>query len=89
MPTRNELPVPWNTWTRLGIVGILLGLITMQQVWIRDRDKTIRELQEQNATWLSKFIENKVEEGKQKRIDPKIDEVKEITDSIKTEISKP
>lgn len=89
MAAKNELPIPWNNWTRGGILTVLLGIITMQQVWLRDRDNTIRELQQEKTVWLNKFIDEKIEKAKQEKIVPKVDEVKTIADSVKTEITKP
>lgn len=89
MPIKNELPVPWNKWTKGGIVGILLGLICMQQVWLYQANQRIDKLQEQNAAWLNKFIDERIEKAKQEKFDPGIKEVKVLTDSVKTEIVKP
>lgn len=89
MPTKDQLPIPWNKWTRGGILGILLGIIGMQQVWIHDRDKTIKELSQQNSVWLNKFIDDKVQKASTEKLQPKVNEVRAISDSVKTEIIQP
>lgn len=89
MTTKVEIPVPWNTWTRLGIVGILLGIIGMQQVWLNKANGRIDKLQDQNNAWVSKFIDKTVEQKKQELFDPKVEEVKNTADSIKTAITQP
>lgn len=89
MAAKNELPIPWNNWTRGGILTVLLGVISMQQVWIHNKDVTIKEMEQEKTTWLNKFIDEKIEKAKQEKIIPKVDEVKTIADSVKIEIAKP
>jgi hypothetical protein len=91
MPESNELkiPTPWRKWFNLGIYGVLIGLITMQQSWIHDRDRTIEELRRQNDGWLGRFIDQKLNQIEQNRLDPKINEVKNAVDSIRSEIKRP
>jgi len=89
MAAKIEIPVPWNTWTRLGIVGILLGIIGMQQVWLSNANKRIDKLQDQTNVWAGKFIDKAVQEEKQEKFDPKVAEFKNTADSLKTIIAQP
>lgn len=81
------VPNGWRKWIYSGAIGLLVAIIIalgneLDNCWDRNdelRDKSDLRLEK----WVDKVMENRLNQAESERINPKIEEVREIVDSLK------
>lgn len=85
--SRWGIPKSWGKWMYGGLVSILLGLLWMKEDRLDDcydRVDTIQEKSDKRMEeWLNQYMKAQLQKAEKEKINPKIEEVKEIADSLK------